>query len=206
MVIEALLLVLGLLALAFLIWRRAKPISAAHKAREEREAASRAEHARLREKGLAVLHVFGADLDPEKAWELFAWCLIRGADELTLHAIVMQGGSTKELEAFENLAAADRLADAARPTMNSYTAEKRPLWRLTPATLGALRLAFPRGPFEYFPSDAWYEDPILYRDGEIVLGIITHESEGVLIVSAEERDELDLLGIVYRPDGEWVGY
>jgi hypothetical protein len=65
-------------------------------------------------------------------------------------------------------------------------------------------LAFARGPFRYEPSGAWYEDPVLFRKGEMMLGIVTHESEGVLLVNAAERAELDSLGFTYRTKGEWV--
>ena len=39
--------------------------------------------------------------------------------------------------------------------------------------------AFPAGPFEYrFGDDAWCDDLILYRDGELPLGTISDEDAG----------------------------
>jgi len=82
-----------------------------------------------------------------------------------------------------------------------------PRWSLGPETVAALRLAFPRGPFDYYPgTDAWFEDLEVYRDGELMFGIITHEHEGVVRVRDEELARLDARGFRYRGAGQWVGY
>jgi hypothetical protein len=82
-----------------------------------------------------------------------------------------------------------------------------PLWTLTSESTAALRSWLPKGIlYCYVPSDAWLEDLILYRRGLMMLGVISHEGEGVLRVSAPERDELLALGFVFEPYGQWVRY
>jgi len=157
-----------------------------------------------------VLHVFGSDISAVKAWELIDWCRLKGADEFTLHAIIAQGASEATLAPFDEAAAPYQLPAASRRHLTAplgsdlVTATK--LWSLTPGTTTALRQAFPQGPFDYFPSDAWFEDLEIYREHELMLGIVTHEHEGVLRVTPEERAELDHLGFAYRDRGEWVEY
>jgi len=158
---------------------------------------------------LDVLHVFGSDFTPEEAWDLVGWCHMKGATEFTLTGLVTQGAPTTAFAPFDDAAAPYKLPAASRrhltgrPDSLVYDCE---LWQLTPETIAALPLAFPHGPFTYQPSDAWFEDLELYRDGELMLGFVTHEAEGVLRITPEERKELENQGVVFRRDGEWVGY
>jgi hypothetical protein len=39
-----------------------------------------------------------------------------------------------------------------------------------------------------------------------MLGIISHENEGILRIQASEQLALDQSDIPYRLEGEWVGY
>jgi len=58
----------------------------------------------------------------------------------------------------------------------------------------------------YMTSDheGWLEDPTLYRDGEIMLGIVSHEREGFLELTALEAVQLAALGIPTRDAGRWI--
>ncbi len=57
---------------------------------------------------------------------------------------------------------------------------------------GILLEYFPHGLLTYLPSDdAWREDPCLFRRGELMLGIISHEGEGVLRIEPREQLALD---------------
>ena len=160
---------------------------------------------------LELLHVFGSDFPEERGWDLVAWCLTSGANEFTVGAIVSDGQPQTALEPFDQAAAPYRLPEQARRHLSGPPSGDlvfpTPLWALTPATLSALRLAFPRGPFDYYPvGDAWFEDLEVYAGGELMLGIITHEHEGVLRVTSHQRAQLDIQGFPYRMTGEWVGY
>ena len=58
------------------------------------------------------------------------------------------------------------------------------LWTLNAGSIGALRETLPGGLFEYDPlHDAWFEDPVIYRDGELLLGVLSHEAFAVLRVT-----------------------
>ena len=52
----------------------------------------------------------------------------------------------------------------------------------------------------------WLEDLTLYRRGELMLGIVSHESEGILRVSHEERQLLEQGGFLFHAYGPCVGY
>ena len=160
---------------------------------------------------LETTHVFGKDLDLEGQWRLLDWCLEQGGDEFTVDAIVCDGGSDAQLQPFDQLVASHKRPRAVRRHLsgppNQGLTYETDLWRLNRETVDALRIAFPRGPFDYFPEgDAWFEDLEVYRAGELLLGVITHEHEGVLRVTAAERADLDARGIPVRDSGEWVGF
>jgi len=160
---------------------------------------------------LRVVHVFGSDYPGDRAWDLLAWCHEAGADEFTVAAIVSPGFSQTALEPFDRAAAAYRLSDGPRRHLSgppdSPLTFATPLWSLGPETVVALRLAFPRGLFDYYPgTDAWFEDLEVYRGAELMFGIITHEHEGVVRVRDEELVQLDAYGFRYRAAGQWVGY
>jgi hypothetical protein len=160
---------------------------------------------------LETVHVFGKDLGLEGQWRLLNWCLEHGADEFMIGAIVCDGGSDAQLRPYDEMVKPHQLPRAVRRHLtgppNQGLSYETDLWKLNRITLNALRVAFPRGPFDYFPEgDAWFEDLDVYRGGELLLGVITHEHEGVLRVTSSERADLGARGIPFRDSGEWVGY
>ena len=76
-----------------------------------------------------------------------------------------------------------------------------------PATAEALRPFFPAGLFTY-PAGEWItgciENPTIYRAGQIMLAIVSHEREGVLELTSEEQRAVATLGIATRANAEWV--
>jgi len=159
---------------------------------------------------LSVLNVFGEDLPGDMAWRLLEWCRSRGADEFTLFGIVSEGSSDAPLREFDRLAEPFRRSRATRRHLSGAPGKgliyETELFEFNSQTINALRVAFPQGIFDYYPSSAWFEDLEVFRGGEMMLGIITHEHEGVLRIFPEERDLLEKAGIAYRLKGEWVGY
>jgi hypothetical protein len=59
----------------------------------------------------------------------------------------------------------------------------------------------------YSPSsDAWLENPAMYRGPELMLGIVSHESEAVLRIWPDEQRLLQEADIPYRLMGKYVDY
>ena len=72
------------------------------------------------------------------------------------------------------------------------------LYRLDEDSIRRLQAFFPTGLFHgpsYGSDQPWAEDPVLYRDGRLMLGVISHESFGQLRLSARERDMLARMGM-----------
>lgn len=69
------------------------------------------------------------------------------------------------------------------------------LWELNHVTIGALEKVLPAGLFQYEPSeDSWFEDPVVYRKGRLMLGVLSHEAFGVLCISDPEAAQLEAAG------------
>jgi len=50
-----------------------------------------------------------------------------------------------------------------------------------------------------YANDGWLEDPTFYRDGAILLGVVSHEDEGFLNISTNELADLERLGFTLYP-------
>jgi hypothetical protein len=153
-----------------------------------------------------TLHVFGHDYPQDAPWRLLEWCRQHDAAEFSVNGILADGGSRAAFEAFDRIADPHRLPQAIRYDVAKGAQYPVELWRLCDETVSALRVAFPQGYFSYSPADAWFEDLLVYRaNGALMLGVITHEQEGVLRVTEEERDVLARAALPVRTEGEWVG-
>jgi hypothetical protein len=67
------------------------------------------------------------------------------------------------------------------------------LWNLTPESIAVLRSLFPASGLFTPPAhsdDGSLEEPTIYRDGHLMLGIISHEQEGYLDITLEQSAEL----------------
>jgi hypothetical protein len=160
---------------------------------------------------LQTLSVFGADLSSEDGWRLLNWCHHQGADEFAVFAVVCDGCSEEPLRPFDELVAPYRRPRGKRRHLSGPPGQgliyETDLFELNGPTIEALRFAFPRGIFDYYPAaSGWFEDLEVYRAGELMLGVITHEQEGVLRLRTDERSVLDGTGLPYRLEGQWVGY
>ena len=164
---------------------------------------------------LITLHIFAEDYPPTQYWRLAEWCKPQGANEWTATAVRTKKGrkaGTEIFDRFEAQTAPFRLANAPRRHLTSPASGKffvRPLklWRFTSKSLAALKELFPDGVFKnQTAGEGGYEDLILYRQGELMLGVVSHEGEGVLRVTAEERQLLEREGFPFRVFGRYVGY
>jgi len=123
-----------------------------------------------------------------------------GADEFTIDCT----GSDARAQAttwqpFEKLVKPFSRDEATRERMSGPTADNLTrstrLWELNPVTVGALGEALPSGLLSYDPeSRGWFEDPILYRDGSLLLGVLSHEAFAVLRLTVLESVRFSAAG------------
>jgi hypothetical protein len=153
-----------------------------------------------------TLHIFREDFSLEEGWRLIRWCLERGANEFNVYGLLCDGSSDAPLKAFDRLVESHRMPPALRHDL-SGEAKSVELWTLNETTLEALQVAFPRGLFDYDPRPgAWFEDLMLYRGTELMLGIVTHEGEGVLRLAPRELPDFQAAGFASRAEGRWVDF
>jgi len=164
---------------------------------------------------LIALSINAKDYDALKSWQLASWCRKHGADEWTLTAMSLKGPKEAAwLESFDEATKPFRLPTAKR---RSLTAQRpisqgdfiKPteLWRLNTASFAVLQEVLPEGLFHYqVEKGSWLEYPVLYRRGEFMLGVVSHEHEGIVRVTNTERHTLEAEGFVSRPRGLYVGY
>ena len=123
-----------------------------------------------------------------------------GADEFTIDCI----GSDARDEArarrpFEEVVQPFSRGKKTRERMNGRTADdltrSTRLWELNAVTVGALKGALPGGLLAYDPTGrGWFEDPIFYREGSLVLGVLSHEAFAVLRISVIESARFSAAG------------
>jgi len=141
-----------------------------------------------------------ADFSPEESWRLVEWCREIGADEFTVDCV----GSDARAQAivwrpFENTVSQFSRSEDTRERMSGTTADdltrSTRLWELNPVTVGALQEALPGGLLSYDPEGhGWFEDPILYREGNLLLGVLSHEAFAVLRLTVLESVRLAAAG------------
>lgn len=156
-------------------------------------------------------HIFAEDYRPERSWELLAWCQASGADAFSISFVGTDAASPL---------ASDPLWRALQPfgkgrvnvqVLAHFPGGDGPLptrevWALTPETLALLREHLSGGLF-MSPANAqavWLEDPLFYRGGELMLGIVSHEGEGVLLLTSLEAAELAAAGFPTRDRAGWL--
>jgi hypothetical protein len=147
-----------------------------------------------------------ADFTPDESWRLLDWCLTRGADEFT----VSRGSTGRDsnplfLRAFDRAMAPFARPPGRRRTLGEFKPRafwsEVPLWELCADSIRALRAFLPSGLFSWYErDDAWLGSPIVYRRGELMLGVSGeeeegYETEGLLSVRSDERPLLAALGI-----------
>ena len=160
---------------------------------------------------LITLHLYAEDYDLKKSWQLVEWCLSQGADEWTISQVTVQKENTPLFDQFDAATAALRRPTVVREHLTAYSHNgfTRPanLWTLTPAAFPVLQEFLPLGPFAYQSGpEGWFEDLEVYRRGELMLGVVSHEQEGVLRVTESERTLLIGRGFPFRVNGSYVGY
>lgn len=143
-----------------------------------------------------------SDFSTEETWRLVDWCMRQGADEFTIDCLGSDADAmAKTWRRFRKMVEPFARGEKVRERMSGPTADEltRPteLWELCVGSLGALRHVLSAGLMQYEPrEDGWFENPVLYRDGELILGVLSHEAFAVLRVSELEAGELASAGFI----------
>ena len=150
------------------------------------------------------------DITPAQAWGLLDWCARHGASEFTVSALVT-GKESERMRLFfasldpYHLPPAPRRQLAA-PAGGQFVRDVD-RWRLTDTALRILRDALPMSfASSEFDEDLWLEDLAVHRDGEFMMGVLSHERGGVLRVTELELSELRATGFPDRDRVAWVGF
>lgn len=148
-------------------------------------------------------------LGVKESWRLAHWCLEHGANELSVRVLCAAGQGTRA-DAFEDAFEARELrTDRRRVPFAAADEAARDLrlWRLDAEALSALRRFLPDGLFTHrIDPHGWLEDPTFFRHGELMLGIVTHEREGILRVTPDELRELERIGFDFAPSASSIRF
>lgn len=163
------------------------------------------------------------EITAEQSYQLLEWCHSQGASDFTLTIIGIGDQESERSISSQTraLLAPFQLPTADRPRVewNERSPQVRltELWQLTPMSIAALQQVFDRpftdtgsnhdaGLFNAILGDdtGWVELPEIYRDGDLLLAVISHESRAVLWISAQERAELTAMGIAISDDPDWL--
>jgi hypothetical protein len=158
-----------------------------------------------------VRYVFEHGLRGERGPRLLRYLLARGADEFTITVMALQDTPAPFVDAFEDELAPFERPGAVRRVLALTTSAERTapvrLWSYSDESLARLISFLDNGLF-HCPAgpDGWLEDLAIYRRGELVLGLLSHEQEGVLRLTPEEHIEVAALDIPSGESAEWIGY
>ena len=141
-----------------------------------------------------------SDFSADETWRLVKWCQALGADEFTVDCLAPDAIAVPEVwRVFDEMVQPFARGEGVRERMSGATADdltrRTRLWELNGETIEALRRLFPDGLFGYAPAEpGWFEDPVFYRDGRLMLGILSHEAFAVLRLSEAESEQLSAAG------------
>lgn len=141
-----------------------------------------------------------SEFTAEETWRLVEWCRNLGADEFAIDCLGTDATvAEKARHRFGKVLRPFSRGEETRERMSGRTVDdlKRSteLWELNQVTVGALTQVLPAGLFQYEPwGDSWFEDPVIYREGRLMLGVLSHEAFGVLCISELESAQLEAAG------------
>lgn len=160
---------------------------------------------------LEARYLFEHSLRGERGPRLLRYLLAHGADEFTVAVIALQGVPAPFADAFEDELGPYKRPDAERRVLTAATSADLTtlvrLWSFNEESLERL-LSFLDGGLFHCPAgpDGWLEDLTIYRRGELLLGLVSHEQEGVLRLTPHEHAEVAALDLPSEATAEWIGY
>ncbi len=140
------------------------------------------------------------DLSPEQGWRVIDWCIERGGDEFSFRLMGL-GDPPSSHEPLTNALKSFHRGTPKRENMATLAGEetRRPTdtWRLSTESVGVLRQHIADGLFAApsYSVAGWFEDFTIYRRGEVMLGVVSHEGLVVLRLTERERGEFSELKI-----------
>jgi hypothetical protein len=148
-------------------------------------------------------------LGVKESWRLARWWVEEGADEFTARVLCADDQGTRA-DQFEDTFAGRFIATDLRHLVAAPDEEPERhvrVWRLDEEALQALRAFLPDGLFTHrVDPHGWLEDLMLFRDGELVLGVVTHQREGLVRVTADELRELERIGFDFAPEATAIRF
>ena len=135
------------------------------------------------------LEIDNIDFTKEETWRLWQWCIDHGANEFAVSLRYM------DQNPFSRFVVSRARREGYRSGERWVNTE---LYRLDRGSTEAMRSLFPSGLFQgpTWDTDAgWAEDPGVFRRGQLMLWIISHEGFGELRVSSSERADLARIGL-----------
>ena len=141
-----------------------------------------------------------SEYSPDDTWRLLEWCRELGADEFTIdyHSVdsVAVGRVWNE---FDSIARPFYRGKKNRERMSGRTVDdlhrQTDVWELNEKTMAALLRVLPECLLQDDPEeDAWFENPLFYRDGALMFGVLSHEAFGVLKIDDAEVRLLSAAG------------
>jgi len=160
---------------------------------------------------LEVRYVSEQGLRGERGPRLLRYLLHHGADEFSITVMALRDTPAPFVDAFEDeLGPYERSLAWRRVVVDAESQERVRsvrLWTFNEASLERLLSFVDEGLF-HWPAgpDGWFEDLTLYRRGELVLGLVSHEQEGVLRLTRGELAEVTALDIPFGTTAEWIGF
>jgi small-conductance mechanosensitive channel len=156
---------------------------------------------------LEVRYVSEDGLRGERAPRLLRYLAAHGADEFSITVMALQDTQAPFVDRFEDELAPFERPPAARHVRSAgdgtdVTRTVR-LWTFNEASLARL-LSFSDTGIFHWPAgpDGWFENLLIYRRGELVLGLDSHEREGVLCLTQHEHAEVAAMNIPSKPTAE----
>ncbi len=148
-------------------------------------------------------------LGAAESWRLVHWCIENGADEFSVRVLCATGEGTRADE-FEDAFERRQLASDLRRVpfaLDDQPAGLVRLWRLDDRAVPLLREFLADGLFTHrVDPRGWLEDPMLFRDNQLVLGVVTHQQEGVLRVTPDELRELERTGFDFSHEATSIRF
>lgn len=158
-----------------------------------------------------VRYLVEHSLRGERGARLLRYLLARGADEFTITVMALQDTHAPFADAFEDELGPHERPAARRRVLHEADAGDSTrvvrLWTLDEGSLTRLLSFLDDGLFHCSPGpDGWLEDLTVYRRGELVLGIVSHQREGVLRLAPGELAEVAAMDIPFTLDAESIRY
>lgn len=141
-----------------------------------------------------------SEFTADETWRLVEWCRNLGADEFTIDSHGADAAVAKKAwRQFEKVLKPFSRREETRERMSGRTVDDltrgTQLWELNQVSISALKQVLPAGLFQYEPwGEGWFEDPVIYREGRLILGVLSHEAFGVLSLSELESQQLQAAG------------